>query len=58
MLGLEKSVANPDEVIKLVRKRTNQEKIEVGVDEEGWDAIFNMQVKLWLNLFFSQRIIY
>lgn len=43
-LGLEKRVANPDEVIKLVRKRAPQEKVEGEVDEEAWDAVFNMEV--------------
>ena len=43
-LGLEKRVANPDEVIKLVRKRAAQDKVEGDVDEEAWDAVFNMEV--------------
>ena len=44
MLSLEKRVANPDEVVKLVRKRSAQEKLEAGVDEDAWDAVFNMEV--------------
>lgn len=51
MLGLEKRVANPDEVVKLARKRSAQEKIEPGVDEEAWDAVFNMEVLFPLILF-------
>lgn len=43
-LGLEKLVANPEDVVKLVRKRAVQEKIKADVDEEAWDAVFNMEV--------------
>ena len=43
-LSLEKLVANPEDVVKLVRKRSAQEKIEATVDEEAWDAVFNMEV--------------
>jgi hypothetical protein len=45
-LGLEKLVANPEDVVKLLRKRSAQDKIKVDVDEEAWDAVFNMEVCL------------
>lgn len=44
LLALEKRVANPDDVVKLVRKRTALDKIKADVDEEAWDAVFNMDV--------------
>lgn len=43
-LSLEKLVANPEDVVKLVRRRAAQEKIKADVDEEAWDAVFNMEV--------------
>lgn len=43
-LGLENKVANPDDIIKLVRKRCVQEKIKANVDEEAFDAVFSMGV--------------
>ena len=42
-LGLDKLVGNPDEVIKIVKKRAVKEKIEADVDEEALDAVFNME---------------
>ena len=44
VLALENRVANPDDVVKLVRKRTALDKIKADVDEEAWDAVFNMDV--------------
>jgi hypothetical protein len=41
-IGIDKRVSNPGEVIKLVRKRTAKENIQADVDEEGLDAVFNM----------------
>ncbi len=35
---------HPDDLVKLVRKRSAQDKIKVDVDEEAWDAVFNMEV--------------
>ncbi|KZS02945.1 Double-strand break repair protein MRE11A [Daphnia magna] len=42
-LSLEKLVANPEDVVKLVRKRSVQEKMNADVDEEAWDTVFNME---------------
>lgn len=38
-------MANADEVIKLIRKRAVQDKIEADIDEEAWDAVFTMDVR-------------
>lgn len=45
-LGLENLVANPDDIVKLCRKRATQEKIKVDIDEEAWDAVFNMEARI------------
>ena len=47
-LGLKELVANPDDVVKFVRKRAVQDKTKADVDEEAWDAVFNMEVCSWL----------
>lgn len=44
MLNLKDRVANFEDVVKLVRKRADLEKIEGDVDQEAWDAVFSMHV--------------
>ena len=42
LLELENRVANPDDVVKLVRKKAASDKIKSEIDEEAMDSIFNM----------------
>lgn len=55
-LGLDQLVANPDDVVKLVRKRNVQEKTKVDVDQEAWDNVFNMQVSFFIKSLLQSNI--
>ena len=44
MLGFENAVANPEDIVKIAKKRSPQESIKQEIDEEAFDAVFNMEV--------------
>ena len=41
MLQLENVVANPEDVVKLVRKKAANDEIKTDIDQEAWDSVFN-----------------
>lgn len=60
MLGFENAVANPEDIVKIAKKRAPNENIKQEVDEEAFDAVFNMEVshlyrfsRLFMLTFFS-----